>query len=221
MYRDNSTKAMQPGSISPQDLYRGLYVRVAQKLKVHPSYVSRVARGERYSKPIESALRNELDQIDKKLGGDHLSYPPKSPLNADSGKRLRFFISRNNKWLRKQWMQESQANPGLRRIPARKRLAPIPPLVQEAVKVMKYSVKEMPDIRLKASVLHGRIRHVQGSSVEAVLEEYNLIRRCFFLLAEENMHHLDTPLLIHDLAQLGEVLDLQSQSAVKEFLAQA
>jgi hypothetical protein len=115
---------MQPSSLSPQTLYRGLYVRVSQKLRVDPSYVSRVARGGRYSQPVESALRNEIEQ-------------------------------------------------------------------------------------------HGRMRHGQGSSVETVLEDYNLLRRCFFMLAEENIHHLETPLLIHDLAQLGVVLDLQSQSAVK------
>ncbi|MDP9160253.1 MAG: hypothetical protein M3O09_08485 [Acidobacteriota bacterium] len=220
MYRDNP-RAMQPGSLSPQTLYRGLYVRVSQKLRVDPSFVSRVARGERHSQPVESALRNEIDQINKKVGGDHLSVTRKSSPDADSRKRLRFFISRNDEWLRKQWTQESQADPGLKRIPVHNRLAPIPPLVQEAVRVMKYSVKEMPHLRLKASVQHGRIRHGQGSSVETVLEDYNLIRRCFFMLAEENMHHLVTSLLIHDLAQLGEVLDLQSQSAVKEFLAQA
>ncbi|GAC1439308.1 MAG: hypothetical protein NVSMB58_35930 [Terriglobales bacterium] len=221
MHRDTPTRAMQPGSLSPQTLYRGLYGRVAKKLAVDPSYVSRVARGERYSQPVESALRNEINQINKKLEGDHLSLTRKSLGNADSRKRLRFFISRNDEWLRKQWSQEAEADPGLKRIPTRKRLAPIPPLVQEAVKVMKYSLKEMPDIRLKASMQHGRIRRGQGSSVETLLEDYNLIRRCFFMLAEQNMHHLDTPFLLHDLAQLGEVLDLQSQSAVKEFLAQA
>lgn len=86
---------------------------------------------------------------------------------------------------------------------------------------MKYSVKEMSGIGLKASTQHGRLRHGQGCPVGVVLEDYNLIRRCLFMLAQENIHHLDSHFVIHDLAQLGEVLDLQSQSAVKEYLAQA
>ena len=32
---------------------RGLFSRIARKLNVDPSYVSRVARGERVSRPIE------------------------------------------------------------------------------------------------------------------------------------------------------------------------
>jgi hypothetical protein len=50
----------------PQDLaslVRGLYRRVARKLHVDASYVSRVARGERQSGMIEGALRRELNDI--------------------------------------------------------------------------------------------------------------------------------------------------------------
>jgi len=50
----------------PQDLaslVRGLYRRVARKLRVDASYVSRVARGERQSGMIEGALRRELNDI--------------------------------------------------------------------------------------------------------------------------------------------------------------
>jgi hypothetical protein len=43
-------------------LCRGLYNRVAQKLRCDPSYVSRVARGERSSKAISEALRAEIQQ---------------------------------------------------------------------------------------------------------------------------------------------------------------
>lgn len=46
-------------------LYRGLYARVARQLGVDRSYVSRVARGERRSEPIEKALRSELRRISK------------------------------------------------------------------------------------------------------------------------------------------------------------
>jgi hypothetical protein len=43
-------------------LCRGLYNRVAQKLGCDPSYVSRVARGERTSEAISEALRAEIQQ---------------------------------------------------------------------------------------------------------------------------------------------------------------
>jgi hypothetical protein len=41
-------------------LCRGIYNRVAQKLGCDPSYVSRVARGERKSAAISEALRAEI-----------------------------------------------------------------------------------------------------------------------------------------------------------------
>jgi hypothetical protein len=42
---------------------RGLYQRIATKLGVDPSYVSRVARGERKSPKIEVALNRELAKL--------------------------------------------------------------------------------------------------------------------------------------------------------------
>ena len=39
---------------------RGLYHRVAQKVGCDPSYVSRVARGQRTSKVVSEALRMEI-----------------------------------------------------------------------------------------------------------------------------------------------------------------
>jgi len=41
----------------------GLYSRVARQLGVDRSYVSRVARGERHSEPVERALTTEFDRI--------------------------------------------------------------------------------------------------------------------------------------------------------------
>jgi hypothetical protein len=58
-------KGVKSGEL-PQDLaslIRGLYVRVARKLGVDPSFVSRVARRERRSKNVEDALRRELARI--------------------------------------------------------------------------------------------------------------------------------------------------------------
>lgn len=46
-------------------LYRGLYSRVARKLGVDRSYVSRVARGERHSAEIEAALQAEIKRIER------------------------------------------------------------------------------------------------------------------------------------------------------------
>ncbi len=45
-------------------LYRGLYARVARRLGVDRSYVSRVARGERRSARVEAALKAELRRIE-------------------------------------------------------------------------------------------------------------------------------------------------------------
>jgi hypothetical protein len=41
-------------------LCRGIYNRVAQKVGCDPSYVSRVARGERTSETVSDALRAEI-----------------------------------------------------------------------------------------------------------------------------------------------------------------
>jgi hypothetical protein len=49
-----------PNLQSLPSLCRGIYNRVAQKLGCDPSYVSRVARGERKSAAISEALRAEI-----------------------------------------------------------------------------------------------------------------------------------------------------------------
>jgi hypothetical protein len=41
-------------------LYRGIYNRVAEKVGCDPSYVSRVARGERTSQAVAKALETEI-----------------------------------------------------------------------------------------------------------------------------------------------------------------
>jgi hypothetical protein len=45
-------------------LHEGLYARVAKKLRLHPSYVSRVLKGERKSDRIMSAVITELRRIE-------------------------------------------------------------------------------------------------------------------------------------------------------------
>ena len=44
-------------------LFRGFYGRVARQLDLDPSYVSRVARGERQSETIEACLEREMKRI--------------------------------------------------------------------------------------------------------------------------------------------------------------
>ena len=55
-------------SIPAVSLFRGIYNRVAKRLGVDPSYVSRVARGERKSAVVEKALAEEVRVI-----RDHLN----------------------------------------------------------------------------------------------------------------------------------------------------
>lgn len=50
-------------------LCRGIYNRVAQKVGCDPSYVSRVARGERTSETVSEALRAEIQLTWAKLSG--------------------------------------------------------------------------------------------------------------------------------------------------------
>jgi hypothetical protein len=47
--------------------FAGVYARIARKLKVSPSFVSKVASGSRKSSPIEEALRDELRILKKDL----------------------------------------------------------------------------------------------------------------------------------------------------------
>src|SRR5271170_7489065 len=129
-YRNNSSTNLSPLTQSPQTLYRGLYVRIARKLGVDPSYVSRVANGDRRSSQIEDALHQALEEIDQQLGRRSsveggLSRP------ASAAKRLKILLQQNRGRLRKQWLAHSQADPNLRRVKlaARRRTAPILPVL--------------------------------------------------------------------------------------------
>lgn len=61
----------KPAPANLASLIRGLYGRVARQLKVDPSYVSRVARGERQSDAIESSLERELKRIMSLVSANH------------------------------------------------------------------------------------------------------------------------------------------------------
>ena len=52
-------------------LFRGFYGRVARQLDLDPSYVSRVARGERQSEAIETALEREMNRIIRLAANHH------------------------------------------------------------------------------------------------------------------------------------------------------
>src|SRR5271156_558505 len=69
MRRDKSNSNTIPYNLASQ--IRGLYGRVASRLKVDPSYVSRVARGERRSSEIEASLESELRRIMSLVKSNH------------------------------------------------------------------------------------------------------------------------------------------------------
>jgi hypothetical protein len=69
MARAKSVQKPTPTNLA--SLIRGLYGRVARQLKVDPSYVSRVARGERQSDVIEASLERELRRIMTLVGSNH------------------------------------------------------------------------------------------------------------------------------------------------------
>jgi hypothetical protein len=75
--------ALKPAPTNLASLIRGLYGRVAKQLKVDPSYVSRVARGERQSDEIEMSLERELRRIMSLVSTDH------NGTRHHSGKRSR------------------------------------------------------------------------------------------------------------------------------------
>ena len=219
MLSDNRNTKRNSETLLPQALYRGLYMRVAKNLGVDPSYVSRVARGERNSIQVENALRQEILEISRKLGrrGGASAI---APGGQAGGKRIKSFVRRNRPWLRQEWLRQTQSHPMFRafKLSPQKRVSPVMPLVDEAVKMMRLSLREMPTAPMKAAEQHGRVRRKQKYTSTALCEDYNLIRRCMTNLAEKHFNELDTHLLFHDLAQLGEVMDVQLQHALRNFL---
>ncbi len=219
MYHDNASTYSNLIARSPQMLYRGLYVRVARKIGVDPSYVSRVARGERQSPEVQAALNHEIEQISRKLGSGVSAKRAGKQLNQ----RLGSLVKKRKQSLSQEWLRYTQADPNIRRIKlsGRRRLEPVTPVVNEALNSMKCSLKAIALKPMKAAAYHGKQRREQGYTPTTLLEEYNLIRRCIYHVAAKNLNHLDPQVLIDDLGQLGEVLDFQSQSAMRGFLVHA
>jgi hypothetical protein len=222
MYSDNASTNLAPQKLLPQALYRGLYVRVAKRLGVDPSYVSRVARGERSSRQVEDALHRELGEIGKRLGR-RTEPGVYRPHRGNTSKRLRSIVRNNRSWFRQEWLLQSRADPTLRsiRISPGKRTSLLWPLVCETLKLTRYSPREMATVSVKVAPQHGRIRRSQNYAATSLAEEYNLMRRCISALAEKHFHEMDAHLLLHDLAQMGEALDVQFQTALRSFLDHA
>jgi hypothetical protein len=65
-------------------LCRGIYNRVAQRLGCDPSYVSRVARGERKSDAISEALRAEIQLTWAKVSEGTAESADKAPKRKGS-----------------------------------------------------------------------------------------------------------------------------------------
>jgi hypothetical protein len=61
MNRDRTNNSTPPPEIA--SLFRGLYSRVARQLGLDPSFVSRVARGERESEAVLTLLTREIKSI--------------------------------------------------------------------------------------------------------------------------------------------------------------
>ncbi len=68
-----------PDLRSLPSLCRGIYNRVAQKVGCDPSYVSRVARGERTSEAVSEALRAEIQLTWAKVSERTAESPEKVP----------------------------------------------------------------------------------------------------------------------------------------------
>ncbi len=68
-----------PDLRSLPSLCRGIYNRVAHKVGCDPSYVSRVARGERTSEAVSEALRAEIQLTWAKVSERTAESPEKVP----------------------------------------------------------------------------------------------------------------------------------------------
>ncbi len=75
VHDNNQTPNLQ----SLPSLCRGIYNRVAQKLGCDPSYVSRVARGERRSEAVSDALRAEIQLTWAKVSEGNAESTDKAP----------------------------------------------------------------------------------------------------------------------------------------------
>ena len=79
MNRDKPDDNTTP--LPPLSIFRGLFSRVARRLGVDPSFVSRVSRGERNSPAVRDALDQEMRTIREHLNNHH-----ENSMNGNSNK---------------------------------------------------------------------------------------------------------------------------------------
>jgi transcriptional regulator with XRE-family HTH domain len=81
-----STKAVRiqhsQGLLNRHQLHEGVYARIAKKLRVDASYVSRIARGERKSPEILNAVLEELRRIEKRVAARFPKKQGRSPAQS-------------------------------------------------------------------------------------------------------------------------------------------
>ena len=87
MSRDKGNVSTTPYNLA--SVVRGLYGRVARQLDLDPSYVSRVARGERQSEVIEVALEREMRRIFGLAKRNHNGNAPSANSHNRAGKKTR------------------------------------------------------------------------------------------------------------------------------------
>jgi transcriptional regulator with XRE-family HTH domain len=84
-------------SIPSVSLFRGIYNRVAKRLGVDPSYVSRVARGERKSAVVEKALAEEVRLIRDHLNNHQDGHNSNNNHNNDNNNHSSFDQKKKSK----------------------------------------------------------------------------------------------------------------------------
>jgi hypothetical protein len=89
------------------------------------------------------------------------------------------------------------------------------------MKRSQFTPKALMTTSSRAADAHGRLRRKQGYSVTALVEEYNLVRRCISRVAEKHLDQMESRLLLHDLSQVGTAIDRQVQGALDNFLNHA
>src|SRR5262249_9124924 len=92
---------------------RGIYARVARKLKVDISYVSRVARGERYSEDVERAIQKEVAELTRDENGAGSFGPNETASRLATSKPVHTLVKLNSPWLREEWLIQCMAHPKL------------------------------------------------------------------------------------------------------------
>jgi hypothetical protein len=78
--RNSSDSKLQKSLLRKHHLHAGLYVRVARRLGLHQSYVSKVAHGKVNSLKVSRALLDDLRRIER-IGARAFSFPSHAALN--------------------------------------------------------------------------------------------------------------------------------------------